>query len=126
MHLFHLSILLVDIVGEQLLIVRQVCKALEDLLQGGLADRVILKLVLISQFLQQLEQESNRFVFLLYRKLHVVTIGLNDLHICEVLAQSLYHTKQTAFNKDLIGNLSLCVALILFLTDSLHHVTSLS
>ena len=100
-NLGELSWLLIDTVGGHILIELKVGEALENLLQGGLTDRVIFELVLFLQLLDQLEEETDWLIVAFDAKTHVVSIVLDDLDIDEILTQALNDTEQGTFDEDI-------------------------
>ena len=100
-----LSGLLINAECRHVLVKLEVSKPLEDLLQSRLTHGVVLKLMLLLQLLNQLEQEANGLVVALDSKTHVATVVLDHLNIDELLTEALNHTEESTFDKDILSDL---------------------
>ena len=95
-------IVLQDILDEAL-IKFEVSKALEDLLERGLADAVVLQRVLLLEFLYLAEDEANGPVFSVDSEPHVVAILLDDLDELKQSAKVLNSVVEDFLDDDVPG-----------------------
>lgn len=99
-----LTRLLVDAVGRHVFVELLVREALEDLLERGLAHRVVVELVLDLELLDKLEEEANGLVVAFNAQAHVASVVLDHLNNAELVAHALDHAEQGAFGEDFVRN----------------------
>ena len=93
----------VNSVSLDLLVKVKVGEALEDLLQGGLRDGVLVDVVGFLQLVYHTEHLADGRVLAGHSQAHVVTIGLEELNGAKDLADSLDGAIQVALSEQLLG-----------------------
>ena len=96
-------VLRVDSVRLDLLVKVQVGEALEDLLQGGLRDGVLVDVVGFLQLVYHTEHLADGLVLAGHSQAHVVAVGLEELNGAKDLADSLDGAIQVALSEQLLG-----------------------
>jgi hypothetical protein len=82
-----LARILIDTVSWHVFVKFEVSEPLEDLLESGLTDGVVFKLVLILELLDELEEEADGLVVALDTQSHVTAVVLDHLNVHELAGQ---------------------------------------
>jgi hypothetical protein len=93
----------INSVGLDLLVKVEVGEALEDLLQGGLRDGVLVDVIGLLQLVNHTEHLTNRLVLARHSQAHVVAVRLEELDGAEDFADGLDGAEQVALSEQLLS-----------------------
>jgi len=99
-----LARLIIDTVSWHVFVEFEVSEPLEDLLESGLTDRVVFKLVLLLELLDELEEEADRPVMALDTQSHVTAVVLDHLHVHELAGQRLDNAEQGTLHENVLSD----------------------